>query len=238
MSSFNNGDVKKVIRDVLGLHDTPSMNRLDESFVVQAKVYDLRTDLLSDKTKQAHQALLEGYVGSLNGISAKLDSADRSSANATDSSFRSLKVDEVYNLNASFLHAYYFENIADPNSKVTMDSLAYLRLARDFGTFEDWQKDFIACAMSARNGWAVTVYNGFLKRFINVVVDLHSLNVPFFSYPIVVLDCWEHAYFRDYLDDRKKYIFAMMKQFNWDIIEQRVKRADMLNKVLEKPLGE
>jgi len=235
MSSFNNDDVKKVIRDALGLCDKP---RIDESYVVQAKVYDLRTDLLSDKTKQAHQALLEGYVDSLNTVSAKLDSADRSDANTTDSGFRSLKIDETYNLNASFLHAYYFENIADPNSKITMDSLAYLRLARDFGTFEDWQKDFIACAMSARNGWAVTVYNGFLQRFVNVVVDLHSLNVPFFAYPVIVLDCWEHAYFRDYLDDRKKYIFAMMKQFNWDIIERRFKRADMLNAVLEKPLGE
>jgi len=236
MSSFNNDDVKKVIREALGLTEDTS-ERIDESFVVQAKVYDLKTDLLSDKAKAAHQSLLEGYVDSLNAISAKLDSADRSAANANDSSFRSLKIDEVYNLNAAFLHAYFFENIADPNSKITMDSLSYLRLARDFGTFEDWQKDFIACAMSARNGWAVTVYNGFLKRFVNVVVDLHSLNVPFHSYPVIVLDCWEHAYFKDYLDDRKKYVFAMMKQFNWDIIEERFKRADMLNKVLEKPLG-
>lgn len=238
MSSFNNDDVKNVIRKALKLTCEEKNEKLDESYVVQAKVYDLRTDLLSDKTNETHQALLEGYVGSLNTISAKLDSADRSAANANDSSFRSLKIDETYNLNAAFLHAYYFENIADPNSKITMDSLAYLRLARDFGTFEAWQKDFIACAMSARNGWAVTVYNGFLKRYVNVVVDLHSLNVPFFTYPVIVLDCWEHAYFRDYLSDRKKYIFAMMKQFNWDMIEKRFKRADAINKVLEKPLGD
>jgi len=237
MSSFDNDDVKKVIRNALGLDDQQKEPRINEAFVVQAKVYDLHTDLLSEKTKEAHQDLFDGYVASLNTVSAKLDSSDRSSADTTDSEFRSLKIDETYNINASFLHAYYFENIADPNSKITMDSLAYMRLVRDFGTFENWQKDFIACAMSARNGWAVTVYNGFLRRFMNVVIDLHSLNVPLFSYPVIVLDCWEHAYFRDYLDDRKKYIFAMMKQFNWDVIENRIKRADMLDRVLEKPLG-
>ena len=39
----------------------------------------------------------------------------------------------------------YFENISDLNSTVSVDSLSYMRLARDFGTFDDWQKDFIAC---------------------------------------------------------------------------------------------
>ena len=32
-------------------------------------------------------------------------------ADNNNSKIRSLKQDEVYNLNASFLHAYYFENI-------------------------------------------------------------------------------------------------------------------------------
>ena len=241
MSSYNDEELKRVIRQALKLEQKAQEQQpeqLDESYVVQAKTYDLKTELLSDKTKQAHQALFEKYVEALNSVSAKLDSADRSSANSNDSSFRSLKIDEMYNLNAAFLHAYYFENISDLNSNITMDSLSYIRLARDFGTFEDWQKDFIACALSSRNGWVATVYNGFLKRFINVAIDSHNINVPFFSYPVIVINCGEHAYYRDYLSDRKKYVFAMMKQLNWDVIENRFKRADMINKVLEKPLGE
>lgn len=231
--SFDDKEIKKVIRDTLGLGEINE--RLDEAYVLQAKKYDLKTDLLSRKTIDTHQKLLQGYVETANNISAKLDSVDRTEANANDSAFRSLKIEESYNLNASFLHAYYFDNIADPNSKITMDSLAYMRLARDFGTFDDWQVDFVACALSARNGWAVTVYNCFLDRFMNVVIDLHNINIPLNCYPVIVLDMWEHAYFRDYLNDKRKYIFAMMKELNWEVIEDRVNRADKLAKLFNKP---
>ena len=173
----------------------------------------------------------------LNNISAQLDSADRSTANSMHSDYRSLKIDESFNMNAAFLHAYFFDNIADPNSKITMDSLAYMRITRDFGTFDEWQKDFIACAMSSRNGWAMTVYNGFLDRYMNICIDLHSLNVPMNCYPVIVLDMWEHSYFRDYLTDKQKYTFAMMKEFNWEVIEKRFERAEKLAKVFSKPLG-
>jgi len=231
--SFDDKEIKKVIRDTLGLNEVKE--RLDEAYVLQAKKYDLKTDLLSRKTIDTHQKLLQGYVETANNISAKLDSVDRTEANANDSAFRSLKIEESYNLNASFLHAYYFDNIADPNSKITMDSLAYMRLARDFGTFDDWQRDFVACALSARNGWAMTVYNCFLDRFMNVVVDLHNINIPLNCYPVIVLDMWEHAYFRDYLSDKQKYVFAMMKELNWDVIEDRVSRADKLARLFNKP---
>ncbi len=144
-----------------------------------------------------------------------------------------MKIDETYNCNAAFLHALYFENISDAHSKISMDSLSYMRFERDFGTFDAWQKDFIACAMSSRNGWAITVYNGFLKRYMNIVVDLHSLNVPINCYPVLVLDMWEHSYYKDYVNDKKSYIFAMMKQLDWSTIENRVKESEKIAKVLK-----
>jgi len=216
------------IKSDLGIEGT----NMNEAYVVSDKVFDYRTDAISNQTKQAHQKLLNGYVETLNTVSAELDTANREDANPNDSVFRSLKIDEVYNLNAAFLHGMFFDNIAE-DSRVTADSLSFLRLERDFGTFDNWQRDFIATAMSSRNGWAVTVYNTFLKRYINVVVDLHSLNVPFGSYPVVVLDVWEHAYYRDYLNDRKKYVFAMMKQLNWKVINERFQRAEDLAEVFK-----
>ena len=223
-------EVAKAIREGLGL---PEKKTLKEAYVTQAKKFNLSTELLSIKTKEAHQKLFEKYVDSLNDISARLDTADRDDANSNNSNFRSLKIDEVYNCNAAFLHALYFENVSDLHSKINMDSLAFIRLERDFGTFDAWQKDFIACSLSSRSGWAVTVYNGFLKRYMNIVVDLHNINVPINCYPVVVMDMWEHAYYRDYLDDKKAYIFAMMKQFNWSVIENRFKESEKISKVLK-----
>lgn len=230
MKSINN-DLIRGIRADLGLDREQEL--VNEAYVTTAKKYELRTELLSEKTKKSHQELLENYVETLNSVSAELDTAPKDVANLNNSDYRSLKIDEVYNLNAAYLHAMYFENISDVNSRITMDSLAYMRLQRDFGSFDEWQKDFIACAMSARNGWALTVYNTVLNRYINVVVDLHSEHIPISSFPVVVLDVWEHAYYRDYLKDRKSYVFAMMKELNWDTIEERFKKCDRIAKVIK-----
>tara|TARA_Y100000590_G_scaffold458217_2_gene612452 strand:- start:87 stop:818 length:732 start_codon:yes stop_codon:yes gene_type:complete len=229
-------DLASVIRDSLGLpardnEQASAQKPLNESYVTQSKQFDLRTEFLSEKNKSNHLELMEEYISSLNEVSAKLDSVDRSDTNSNSTEFRSLKVDEAYNINAAFLHGLYFENISDMQSQLAMDSLTFMRLERDFGTFDDWQKDFIACALSSRSGWVVTVYNAFLNRYINVAVDSHNQNIPFSSFPIVVLDCWEHAYYRDYLKDKKTYVHAMMKELDWDIIETRVKKAEKISKV-------
>ncbi len=209
-----------------------SLDVISESYVVSAGKFKLQTELLSSKTKKSHQELLEGYVKKLNEISSKLDGVDKSSANLNNSNFRSLKVDETYNHNAAFLHGLYFENISDLNSTITMDSLSYMRLARDFGSFDAWQEDFVACSLSARNGWAVTYFDMHLKRYNNTVIDLHSQSVMTGMFPVIVMDCWEHSYYRDYLKDRKTYVFAMMKELNWSVIESRISKADKISKIL------
>ena len=209
-----------------------SKKQLSEGYVTQAAKFDLKTELLTSKNKQAHQELMEGYVDQLNEISAKLDTANREGANLNHSSFRSLKIDEAYNHNAAFLHGLFFQNISDMNSQITMDSLTFMRLERDFGSFDRWQEDFMACAMSARNGWVVTAYNTQLRRYVNMVIDLHSQNVMIGCHPVIVVDCWEHSYYRDYLKNRKAYVRGMMKELNWDVIEDRIKLADKIHKAL------
>jgi len=237
MSNFDISDshLRKNIRKTLGLkadQDAKSPTaHLNEAYVTQAKQFNLTTEMLSEKSIRAHFEIFEDHVNSLNKLSAELDGVNRDDVNDDDSLFRTLKVDETYNLNAAFLHGLFFENISDIRSEISMDSLTFMRLERDFGSFDAWQKDFIACAMSARSGWAVTVYNTFLRRYMNVCVDLYSTNIPFSSFPIIVLDCWEHSYYRDYLNERKTYVFAMMKEFDWDIIEKRVKKADKIGKI-------
>lgn len=226
----NEDDIKEIIKESLMMSrkTEPAPERIAEAYVVSASKYDMTTEKLSEENKSAHQELMEGYAKALNEVSAALDTADRDAANPNNSAFRSLKIDEVYNLNAAFLHGMFFENISDLRSTVSMDSLVYMRLERDWGTFDAWQRDFIACALSSRNGWVVTVYNFFLKRYMNVVVDLHNIGIPISSVPVVVLDCWEHSYYRDYLKDRRSYVFAMMKELKWSVIEDRIRKVERM----------
>ncbi len=240
MSTIDEKEIIKVINETLGINrdaaSTPP-RLLSEAYVLEPKKYSINTDLLSQKAIQANIEDFQNTVKVANEISAKLDTVDRSSADAKDSEYRELKCAESHNLNNAFLTSLHLDNIADPTSKVLMDSLCYMRLSRDFGTFEDWQRDFIAAALSARNGFVVTVYNGSLNRFMNVVVDESSLGPMMNCYPVICLCVKESFYFRDYLNDRRSYIFAMMKELRWSLIEQRFKKADRLGKLLSAPLG-
>lgn len=224
-------DIKKKVVSAINKTLTPTLN---ESYVSEPKKFDLRTELLSSKSKAARQKDFEGFVAALNKVSAQLDGADRENANDKSSDFRRLKLDEVHNMNAAFLRALHFENISDLSSKITMDMMSFLRLERDFGGFDNWQKDFIACAMSSRDGYALTGYSLYLKRYINFVIDTEGLNVPIGVLPIIVLDVAEGAYYRDYLEDRKSYVLGMMKELDWERIEERVKRAESTAKVHAK----
>jgi Fe-Mn family superoxide dismutase len=227
---MNSKKLNKIIRNSLGFDDKKI---LDESIAASSKPFNLNTELLTAETKNTHLQLYKSYVEALNSVSAKLDVADRANANNLNSEFRNLKINETYNLNAVYLHELYLANISDVNSELTMDSLTYMRLQRDFGTFDDWQKDFIATCLVSKNGWACTVYSTFLQRYINVAVDLHDQNVLFGLYPVIVIDMWEHAYFKDYLNNKKAYVTNMMREIDWQIIENRFKRSDGIAKALE-----
>ena len=222
-------NLEKRIREAVA--ETLGVKKLKEAYVTKAKKFKLPTEFLSDKVKTARQKDFESYVDALNETSARLDTASREDANNSASEYRQLRVDEVYCLNASFMRAFHFENISDLQSELSMDSLAFMRLERDFGSFDDWQKDFIACGMSSRDGYALTAYNTFLGRYMNVCVDGESENVPVGCLPIICLDVSEGAYFKDYLDDRKTYIIAMMKELNWEKIEERIKKSEKVAKI-------
>jgi len=223
-------DIRNAIRQSLGVQGDEKP--LSEAYVVEPKSYSFRTEFLSDKTKRARIDDFNETVKCLNSVSARLDSASRDDADSKSSEFRSLKADESRCISESFLRSRYFDNIDDPKSQISMDMLTFMRLERDFGTFDAWQKDFIASGMSARSGYVVTAYNLMLKRYMNVVVDSGGANIPVGTFPIIVLDVSEGAYYRDYIGDRKTYIIAMMKELNWETIEDRVKKAERIAKVL------
>lgn len=217
--------------DQTTIFDTGLMT-VEEAYVAQPKTYAMTTSFLSEPAKKHHEQLYTTYADLLGRISAEVDAADKINASAAHSPYRNAKKDEVYALNSTYLHELFFANCFDPNSELFQDAYAFMHLARDWGTFDAWMADFMACALASRSGWVVCGYSLYLKKYVNVCVDGHDQGVLVGIVPVLVIDMWEHAYVRDYAADKKSYLTAMMREIDWEVVEDRVKRVDAIKGIM------
>lgn len=175
---------------------------------------------LSEKQlSEHHDVLYAGYVKKTNEIRGKLASVDLTTANATHSDLRELKVEETFALNGVKLHERYFDNLGG-SFGAPVGAIADMIL-RDFGAFEKWAAEFAACGLASR-GWTVLAYDLEEKRLMNIVCDIHNQGGVWGQVPLLVLDIYEHAYFIDYATGKKKYIEAYMQIIDWSAVNAQL----------------
>lgn len=126
----------------------------------------------------------------------------------------------VRNNGGGHINHTFFWQCMTPNAK-KMPSNAFLaRLEKDFGSFEEFKKQFNAAAVSVfGSGWAWLVVdnNGKLK-----VIATPNQDSPIMQglKPLLGLDVWEHAYYLKYQNRRPEYIDGWWNVVNWDFVEQ------------------
>lgn len=178
---------------------------------------------ISDETLQIHFGLYEGYVKNTNLLNeriAELRSAGK--ASGADPAFAELVRRLGWEFDGMRLHEYYFDNMMKGSTDLKSGRL-YDLLSGPFGGFDNWKKDFAAVGGMRGIGWAVAYLDPTVNQIVNVWVGDHNLNNLPGCEPIVVMDLWEHAWFRDYKPaDKGKYIEAFMANINWKACESRL----------------
>ncbi|MCC6723487.1 MAG: superoxide dismutase [Saprospiraceae bacterium] len=103
-------------------------------------------------------------------------------------------------------------------------------IARDFGSFEEFKKQFSAAATTRfGSGWAWLCTDADDKLFItstpnqdNPLMDIADKK----GTPILGLDVWEHAYYLNYQNRRPDYISAFFNVINWQEVTKRYNAAN------------
>ena len=189
--------------------------------MLKPKSFPYNTNLVSEQAHQLHIELYLGYCNKYNEIQEELQEyAGCPDANKNYSRYRGMKKDEAHNLNAITLHEHFFNNLSD---KPTSPGKHFIGLInQSFGGFEDWKRDFVSCSKATR-GWAVMVFEQRSGRIKNMMIDHHDTGVFMNSYPLLVLDCWEHSYIFDYQNDIDRYISKFLHCADWNVVESRCK---------------
>jgi len=168
-----------------------------------------------------HFTLYQGYVTNTNKLLDSLAAMLKEGKMATPE-YAELKRRLGFEFNGMRLHEYYFENLG---GKGALDKSGKLgkKLAEEFGSYEDWEKDFRATATMRGIGWAILYQDNLTGRLWNQWINEHETGHPAGCIPLLVLDVFEHAFMIDYGLKRADYIEAFFKNINWSAVESRLR---------------
>jgi len=165
-----------------------------------------------------HFTLYEGYVANTNKVLDALEKLLREDK-ASTTEYAEMKRRLGWEFNGMRLHELYFENlgksICDANGGLSK------KLEAQFGSCDNWEKDFRATGAMRGIGWAVLYYDCNGDRLINSWINEHDCAHPAGCTPIIVMDVFEHAFMLDYGLKRADYIKAFFANLNWVAAEAR-----------------
>jgi Fe-Mn family superoxide dismutase len=175
----------------------------------------------SDTLLNNHFTLYQGYVTNTNKLIDVL-AAMLKEGKAGTPEYAELKRRLGWEFNGMRLHEYYFENLG---GKVGLNKAGNLgkKLAEEFGSYENWERDFRSTATMRGIGWVILYQDNLTGRLINQWVNEHDVGHPAGCAPLLVLDVFEHAFMIDYGLKRADYIESFFNNINWGVVEARQK---------------
>ena len=167
------------------------------------------------------------YTNNLNKLVAGTDLASLSieeilkKSNASNPDLRN-------NAGGYYNHTFFFEALQGKAAKSPKDSLA-VAITRDFGSFDNFKNQFTeAASKQFGSGWAWLVLDNAGKLQVCSTPNQDNPLMPGSTVqgtPLLALDVWEHAYYLNYQNKRKKYIDAFFSVINWTKVAERFDNA-------------
>ena len=162
-----------------------------------------------------HDTHHQGYV---NGVNSAEEGLKEQRENNDYSNTGSLLNQFTHNYSGNILHDIFWNNMS-PNGGGKPSGKLMEKIEEDFGSYEQWKKEFIAAGKSA-SGWALLVYIPYTDELHNVAVDNHDEGAVWGAHPVLAMDVWEHSYYHDYGPKRGEFIENFFDVVNWNNVEE------------------
>ena len=174
----------------------------------------------SEMLLRNHFTLYQGYVTNTNKLIDTLAGMLREGKTSTPE-YAELKRRMGFEFNGMRLHELYFGNLGG-KSPAQEGSPLHSGLARDFGSYEDWEKDFRATGAMRGIGWTILYQDNVTGRLFNQWINEHETGHAAGCAPILVMDVFEHAFVTDYGLNRAGYIESFFKNIDWGSVQDRL----------------
>jgi Fe-Mn family superoxide dismutase len=179
----------------------------------------------SDQLLKNHFTLYQGYVTNTNKLADAMAAMVKDNKQATPE-FAELKRRFGWEFNGMRLHEIYFRCLSKTPKKLT-DAKLKQQIVKDFGSYENWEKEMKAICTMRGIGWAVLYYDVFSQQLHNVWINEHDVGHLASCAPLLVIDVFEHAFMIDYGLKRADYVEAVFKVINWEEVEKLGKNVGL-----------
>lgn len=173
----------------------------------------------SDALLKMHFQLYQGYVKNTNLLLNRFKELDAQNKEQTYD-YGALKKRFGWEYDGMRLHELYFENLGGRELLDKSEPL-YARIVKDFGSYENWKKSFIATGLIRGIGWIILYQDVQTGRLFNTWINEHDVGHLAGGNPLLVMDVFEHAYITQYGLDRAKYITAFFENIQWSKVVER-----------------
>ncbi|KMK76145.1 superoxide dismutase [Alkalihalobacillus pseudalcaliphilus] len=134
----------------------------------------------------------------------------------------------AFNGAGHYLHSIFWE-IMSPNGGGEPTGELLSEINRSFGSFDKMKEHFTHAADAVEGGgWAILVWSPRAKRLEILQAEKHQQLSQQDAIPLLVLDVWEHAYYLQYLNEKKDYVNEWWNIVNWPAVAMRYEKAKLV----------
>jgi superoxide dismutase, Fe-Mn family len=162
----------------------------------------------------------KGYLEKLN----KLIDGKPEENESLEQLIRTTEGDVYDNAAQVWNHSFYWNSMRPGGRAPTTELLAHIELA--FGDVDELKRRLVETAVHHfGSGYAWLVLDGRDRLRVTSTSDAGN-PMREGGKPILTLDVWEHAYYLDYLNDRERYVKAVVENLlDWEFAAENLSRA-------------
>lgn len=190
---------------------------------------------ISERTLSTHHAKHHGaYVNNTNTKVQKTELEDQSleniiRASSVDSDYSKLDSalkQDIFNNAAQVFNHQFFWHCMSPNGGGRPSGDLLEKIERFFGSYEKFLDVFRDAAMKQfGSGWCWLLWNTETKSL--AVESTSNAGTPITHVskkPILVIDVWEHAYYLDYINQRRQFVDVFCEHLiNWRFVAEKLR---------------
>jgi Fe-Mn family superoxide dismutase len=179
-----------------------------------AQPFELSANLINQ-----HFDLYKGYVTNANALINEIKSGAYSGQSLIDRRRRL-----GFEINGVVLHELFFENLTPATTTAPPEVQSFF--TTEYGTFDKFIAEVENAGSTRGVGWVGVFYDAATKSITTEWIEEHHLGTLANVEPILLLDCWEHAFIVDFKSTgRGAYVKAALKHIDWAVVQTRITAA-------------